>query len=403
MNICLLNRLFQQYTGGIETYTYRMASEYAKRGHRVHIITVKGEHKAAFGWLSDRVTVHEFDFQVPQFKGFWFADKYLPLNEYAYHQQVGKFFNSIHAREQFEVVEIPEYDGFYPSPRRNYPVVVRLHGFHGMTEKFVKEYYQKRPGQFFYKQMVRGLCDSAEYVASVSQNFADMTKDVVGINGKNLTINYLGVDKSRFKLGDETKRDLKTVLFVGRLEKSKGIETIIEAIPKVCRAIPDVKFLMVGRDTLHKENGQSYTDLLKKSCPSRNIEVTGVLPQEEVIRHYQKATAAVFPSLFEPGGTVAIEAMACGCPTITTEIGGFKEYYQNRENGMVIQPEDPSALAESIIEVLQDSSLRKTIHDNALKLVEEKLNLKLIVDKSLKIYQNAIEKKRSGSPAVEVF
>jgi len=307
-----------------------------------------------------------------------------------HHWNVKKFLKQIIKEHHVDVVEVPDFDGFYPVFNRKFPLVVRLHGFHGMEHKFSNGYYSKRPSQWLLQQWIRMFCDSADIVSAVSQNFADEFKETFRIHERNLVISHLGVDQNVFKPHSSMERLEKTVLFVGRLEKTKGIEVIIEAIPEIAQKIPDAKFIFVGKDKLRRKE-QTYGQYMRSYLSEYNIKFIDPIPQKEVAECYQKSTVTIFPSLFEPGGTVAIESILCGCPAIVTNVGGFKEYFKDRENTLLIEPDSSDELAMAVIELLENDALRNRITQNARHMAQNNLTLERKANESIEIYKKAID------------
>ena len=125
--------------------------------------------------------------------------------------------------------------------------------------------------------------------------------------------------------------------FVGRHEKSKGIEVLAEAIPQIAPQYPHVKFIFIGRDTERQESKQSYRQYLKEKLSGYNVEFIDQISHAELVKYFQESKISVFPSLYEPGGTVALESMACGCATITSNVGCFKETVNHGEDGIVVE------------------------------------------------------------------
>ncbi len=137
------------------------------------------------------------------------------------------------------------------------------------------------------------------------------------------------------------------VLYVGRLEKSKGLEYLIEAFATVARASPSLRLVIVGGGSA------SYTKTLKEMVAAFGLEgsvrFAGRVGRADLCEVYAACRAMVLPSLMEGFGIVLIEAMAAGKPCISTRVGAVPELVVDGENGYLIPPADPEALSAAMI------------------------------------------------------
>jgi len=391
MNICLLNRLFFQAQGGVENYTLRMARAFVDRGHTVHIVAAEGPEKFRTGDLGDGIHVHKIKVRLPNFKGFWAINRFVPLLNWYFHQDVKRFLRVFIKMHKIDVLETPEFEGYFPVFQKDFPVVVRQHGFHGMETKFSRKTYFKKPSQYILRKWIQLFCNKADVMTSVTQDFADQFKKMFGTHNKNLKILFTGIAESVFYPPDLSVNNEKTVVFVGRLEKSKGIESVIGAIPRVVEAVPDVKFTLIGKGKPIQGKTQTYSEYIAENLSQYNITLIDALPQPEIAEYYRKSTVSTFPSLFEPGGTVIMEAAMCASPSVATDIGCFAEYFEHRKGALLVPPGNTKKLAEAIIELLKDDQLRQAIRRHALEKARKDFTLTKVVDKTLAVYQRAIE------------
>lgn len=150
------------------------------------------------------------------------------------------------------------------------------------------------------------------------------------------------------------QRRLGRVLFVGRYVEQKGLSYLLEAIPKVIEQNPDAHFVFAGG-----HGNQRVMDLLSytQSQFGYKIELKGWLSLEDLIAEYYQSQVVVIPSLYEPFGNVALEAMACGCAVVATSIGGLAEIITDRSTGLLVNPADSDMIALAVLELLGNNSL----------------------------------------------
>ena len=145
----------------------------------------------------------------------------------------------------------------------------------------------------------------------------------------------------------------RLVLLIGRLVYEKGFQLALEAMPRVIAAVPGTRFLVAGSGT-HEEE-------LKKQAQELGLMEHGTFLGwigDDVLRSlYGIADLTVVPSIYEPFGLVALEAMASGCPVIVADTGGLREVVPHELAGLRFRPRDPAALAEVAIRVLSDPDL----------------------------------------------
>ena len=146
--------------------------------------------------------------------------------------------------------------------------------------------------------------------------------------------------RRRFAADDEA-----LVFHVGRIVYEKGLQVLVAAAPIILSHVPRVKFVIAGRGPM--------VDELRLSADRLGLGhafyFTGYISDEDRDGLYQVADVAVFPSLYEPFGIVALEAMAARVPVVVSSVGGLTEVVENHVTGMTAYPGNPNSLAWAII------------------------------------------------------
>ncbi len=140
------------------------------------------------------------------------------------------------------------------------------------------------------------------------------------INPKKIEVVSILIDTNRFKNLNKKKID-KSLFFVGRLEKRKGIDLLVESIPEIKKNIPGIKLFIAGKGNLEPQ----INEFIKKNKLKQNIFLLGRISDEDLIDWYNKVKIVVVPSVFEGFGLTAVEAMSCGTPTIASNTDGLKD------------------------------------------------------------------------------
>lgn len=153
-----------------------------------------------------------------------------------------------------------------------------------------------------------------------------------------------------------------TILYVGRLEKFKGVDDLIRAMPEIIRSIPDVKLIIAGEGSLSRELHNIVDNL--NVCS--NVTFLGHLDRDQVSKQYQNCSVLIMPSIWpETFGKVGIEAMIAGKPVIATNVGGVCDWLNDGVNGFLIEPNNPTQIAEKVTIILNDKTLYKKMSSSA--------------------------------------
>jgi glycosyltransferase involved in cell wall biosynthesis len=136
------------------------------------------------------------------------------------------------------------------------------------------------------------------------------------------------------------------LFFVGRIVHEKGVHFLVRAMPRILADHPDARLLIAGK------NSQQLYPLAFELGVEHNVEFLGYITDETRDCLYEIVDAAIFPSLYEPFGIVALEAMASECNVIASSTGGLREVVQHGVNGLTVIPGDPMSIAWAVDQLL---------------------------------------------------
>ncbi|MFC2001653.1 glycosyltransferase [Chloroflexota bacterium] len=177
-----------------------------------------------------------------------------------------------------------------------------------------------------------------------------------------------GIDLGVFKLPSKPpNRPGKTIGTLKRLDPVYGIDYLIRSIPHIRQKHKDVRILIAGYG-----NQKPYQQAAQEIGVEKNVEFIGTVPHAAVTEYLSRLDIFVMPSLSEAFGVSALEAQALGIPVVATNIGGIPEIVKDGESGLLVEPQNPKAIADAIIRLLDDEALRKRMGARGRKLVEEK-------------------------------
>lgn len=146
----------------------------------------------------------------------------------------------------------------------------------------------------------------------------------------------------------ETSSPSPTVLFVGRLHPSKGLDLLIEAFALFRESYPDAKLILVGGSQDFDPIEEQVQEWIDKFKVREAVELTGLIPRERILPYYQSSDLFVLTSLWEGLPNALLEAMACGLPAVVTAVGGLPSVVKEDVNGYLIEERSPNLLAEKM-------------------------------------------------------
>lgn len=390
MNICYLVHSFSN-RAGTESYVYHMSMALAGLGHNIHIVSLTGKGQWDFRDCNDRISVHQFGLQRDLFRRVRALEGIFPLFVWRYGRSLKRVLPALVKDHAIDIIEATDWgmDAWAYLPIRTIPVCVRLHGYPGFKGDFENNRLKKWPKNYMSWLFQRKHILNADLVTGVSEAYADFVRQAWEIKEKKINVIPIAVDLTTFHPRDAA-RDEASILLAGRLETLKGIETLAQAIPMVLEQFPGARFYFAGADRPYSST-KTWSQHLIEKFGHGNICYLGSLSTEKLVRHYQRSTICVVPSLYEPGATVAFEAMACGCPVLASGVGGLAELIKDRHTGLLTPPGDAAALADGLVELLGNKQWRQELSQRALDLIRQKFDLNDVIRRTLAAYSDAIE------------
>jgi glycogen synthase len=187
------------------------------------------------------------------------------------------------------------------------------------------------------------------------------------------------------------------VFYVGRAVYEKGLHVLLDAWPQVHAEAPRAKLVIAGT------GGQ--LEALKQQAQALGLEqvvFAGFISDADRDRLYHVADVAVFPSLYEPFGIVALEAMAAGCPVVASATGGLAEVVRSHETGLAVQPNNPDSLAWGVLHALRYPAWSHERAASALREVETHYSWLAVAAQTLAVYERAYAEWRTNPWGAEL-
>ena len=225
------------------------------------------------------------------------------------------------------------------------PVIVTCHHTYRQQVSHIRSQFWK----FIFIPFEKRTYQLADRIVAVSEATKNALVEQYGIPESKVTIIHNAVDTSRFQHLD-TPRKPYSLLYVGRIDKRKGIEFLIRSMPLVREQIPEVQLLIGGRGNYL----QKMKTLVDRLHLERNVTFLGFVPDDQLNELYNGAQCVVVPSIFEGFGITVIEALAAGTRVVGTDVDGIREILQSGEYGRLVPYGNHRALANAIVAELKE-------------------------------------------------
>ena len=371
--------------GGISPHVFYLSKSLAKNGVKVHVVTCDFPGAPAHETI-DGVEVYRVDSYKnpsPDFATWvYLMNLNMQKEAAAIAAKLDEKVDVFHAHDWLVATA-----GIGLKHVFRKPLLVTMHsteigrrdGIHTGTEKMIGE-----TEAWLTYEAWKVICCSQYMVSHVKWAFGVPDDKLVMVpNGVNMQVydeaarQDLKPFRSAFALPEE-----KLVLFVGRLVYEKGAQVLINAIPKILEKV-NAKFVIVGSGYMKDQ----LSTIVRSMGLEHKVLFTGFVDEETLLKLQCCADVSVVPSLFEPFGIVALEAMAAKSPVVVSDTGGLGEIVDHDVTGVKVYPNNTESLAWGITKVLTDEKYRNSLRENAYKRIQEKYDWDKIAQHTKQIYE----------------
>lgn len=391
MKILVLSWEFPpRIVGGIARHVGELYPELVKLGHQIHIITPEYASTPLFEMV-EGIHVH----RVPVAAGNDFFHWVVNMNE-SMGTQGGKLiqeegsFDLIHAHDWLVADAAIAIKHLF-----KIPLISTIHateygrnnGIHTDTQRYIhlKEY---------------GLVYESWRVIVCTNYMRQEIQQAFSTPGDKIDVIYNGIrpEKKRHHEGfhaQDFRRfyahdSEKIVYYVGRMAYEKGVPLLLHAAPRVLAEMGgNVKFVIIGGGNTDRLKQQAWEMGIWDKC-----YFTGFLSDEYLDKFQTIADCAVFPSLYEPFGIVALESFASKVPVVVSDTGGFPEVVQHTRTGIITQTNNPDSLAWGILEILKNPDYCQWLIDNANQDLEHRFNWQTLATQTIQVYEQVAQERK---------
>lgn len=363
-------------------HTQRWVRYFADKGHEIHLISVKPFEGDFRGGEAGNVALYLLKRVPPRIRIISFL-----INTLFLIVQIRKIVRKIkpdilHAHYISDNGLLAAMSGFHPLVLSAWGSDILVDVHRSRILRYFAEFALKR----------------ADLITSSGEN---VMEEMIRLGADPNKINYIlhGVDTGSFNPAERSEAlrrslgifDSPAVISVRHLTPLYDVESLIKAIPLVLRQVPEVKFIIAG-DGDQRGYLEELADLLGVAD---GVRFVGWIPHDELPNHLASADIYVSTSLSEGGVSVSlIEALACGLPSVVTNVGDFRKWIESGENGFVVPIKRADLLAEKIIYLLENRELRDQMGKANRQLIEERANYEQEMCKMAKLYGELIRRSK---------
>jgi mannosylfructose-phosphate synthase len=347
-------------TGGQVVFVLELAKHFGRLGYRVDIVTRRFAQQRAVETLTEGVRVLRIPFGGKPF-----------IRKEDMHDHLGDFITNflIHVRQhglEYDIVSSHYWDAGWAGQRiaeeLSIPHIHTPHSLGWWKRKGMQDagtavdMNYRFPERIKKEFMVYRSCD---HIIATTNQQVEILRDAYDVPDHHMTMIPPGIEETRFtplepKRIERLRRDLKMkehdVYAVGRVAPNKGYDLLIRSLPYLRRLVKDARLVLaVGANSdLDQRRVAKLKQIAREEDVSRQVLFLGYIPDEKLADYYRAAAVFALSSRYEPFGMTAVEAMACGTPTIVTVHGGLHEAINFGTHALYADPKRPDEFATAL-------------------------------------------------------
>ncbi|WP_418791734.1 glycosyltransferase family 4 protein [Phosphitispora sp. TUW77] len=370
--------------GGLAQHVHQLSKALAKHGAEVHVITIGADNVEPYE-ENEGVRVHRiypYSISAPDFRT-WILHLNFSMLEYAV-----TLINSIKGVDIVHAHDwLAAFAGRALKHSFSVPLVATIHatefgrnnGLHNDNQRYISdvEWYLS------FESWKVIVCSSFMY--RELKGFFQLPEDKLRIIPNGVTIEDFETNTVYHDEGDE-----KYIFYIGRLVREKGVQVLIDAAPKILSYFPEARFVIAGTGPYEEH----LRAMVREKRLGHRFYFTGYIDDTTRNRWFSQSSVAVFPSLYEPFGIVALEAMAAKTPVVVCDTGGLSEIIDHGRDGMKCYVGSSNSLADNIMAILGDKTLANRLSVNGYEKARKKYSWFSIASQTLEVYEEILDQSK---------
>ncbi|MFX1518427.1 MAG: glycosyltransferase family 4 protein [Promethearchaeota archaeon] len=413
-NVVVITPSFPRYLNDpISPFLFELFTRVVKLGFEIHVVAPHDSDLPGIGQISkeellDGIHVHRFSYMRPPWLQTLTYRNRMPANleKSTWAKLLAPFYFINAARKTIEICKTYNIDiicPFWAIPQGLIGILVkRIFNRPLIVGTFPVEIALSQSKYRFMMPALQLVFKKADIIIPNS-NFTKKVIEDIGVNRDKLKLVYPGVDPDKFttNLDGSFMRDKYNctgdpiILTVCRLVERKGIKYLIDALPSIQKEFPKVQLVIVGDGP---ETNALMTQAKRLGIMNSTI-FCGTVPDQELPYFYAIADVFILPAIIDSTGdteglgVVMLEAMASEVPVVASKVGGIPEALNYGKAGILIEQKNPKQIAESVISILSDNELRKSLGKKGRDWVMRTFSWDQLAKKIIKIFLSSLNLK----------
>lgn len=381
--------------GGLGRHVAELSPALAQQQNVVHVVTPVSSVELASVSEENGVVVHRVFTPA--------LDKPVNIYEQAVEANQTLAEYALQLAEPFDVIHVHDwltsFAGLYLQKAWHRPLVATIHA----TERGRGQGHIANDLQQAIDKAERDLIEQASHIIVCSRYMSNEVQAFFHTPPQRLDVVFNGVNIAELRNGSTPDQlasfrakyaalDEPIVFAVARLVYQKGLHQLVAAAPRILAKCPRSRVIIAGKgpEADHLAQQAFYLGVTDR------VKFVGFISDKERNYFYRTAACAVFPSLYEPFGIVALEAMALGCPVVVSDVGGLGEIVGHLDTGVTVYPNNAESVAWGVLHILTHPDQAHVYAANAYHSVEDLYNWSRIARLTTGVYRRVVEKYTFG-------
>ncbi|MGG3913420.1 glycosyltransferase [Rossellomorea vietnamensis] len=365
--------------GGLSRHVYDLANNLVKKGKHVHVLTTMANDALPLEQM-EGVTIHRVHPLHPYEEDFfkWVFDLNQSFIQYAHDLIRDEKITHIHAHDWIVSTSAMKLKDYYALP-----LITTIHATeHGRNQGIYTDLQHKIHGE---EQLLIGASD---HLIVCSEHMKDEIKSLFTIEAP-IAVIPNGVELEKLDQSSQytlSKPSTPYFFSIGRMVHEKGFETIIRVASRLKNEGYDISFVIAGKGPMLEQ----YRKAVIEEELSDNVSFIGYVSDRERNDYLKNCLAVIFPSLYEPFGIVALEAMAFRKGVVASNTGGLKSIVKHEQTGLLFEPNQEHSLYTQLISLIENPGKSEKLGELGFKMAQSMFSWDRIADQTIHVYDDVL-------------
>ena len=365
--------------GGLSRHVYDLANNLVKKGKHVHVLTTKANDTLPLEKM-EGVTIHRVHPLHPYEEDFfkWVFDLNQAFIHYAHDLVKDERITHIHAHDWIVSTSAMKLKEYY-----SLPLITTIHATeHGRNQGIYTDLQHKIHRE---EQL---LISASDHLIVCSEHMKEEIKSLFTIEAPIAVIpNGVELEKlDQFSLYDSQQPQIPYFFSIGRMVHEKGFDTIIRVASRLKKEGRDISFVIAGKGPMLEH----YRQTVIQDDLSDTVSFVGYISDRERNDYLKNCLAVIFPSLYEPFGIVALEAMAFRKGVVASNTGGLKSIVKHEQTGLLFEPKDEQSLYTQLVSLIEDPKKSEQLGGLGFKMAKSMFSWDRIADQTIHVYEDVL-------------